>query len=370
MTEDRPLSVAHVLWDGSVGGIQRLVHQLALHQRDSGLTVAVAFGQARGQFAAAMRDSGLPVRDLGIRSGFDLRPWHLRSAARALAGSDVIHLHGFNVPFGAIAMASKRPIVFTDHGIVSIGPRTGVAGHILRIAKRGFLRRACTKIAANSMWTRARLSEVLGVDPGLVTVIHNGIATTSPIDPARRATGDTRLVVAFVGRLAAIKRVDRLLRGLSQVHEPARVRALIVGDGPLEKDLKELASSLGCNSLVEFLGYTSDVESILSESDVLVQPGQEEAFGLTIIEGCRQGALPVVFADGGGALEVLPPDGRVVADESDLAQVLNTLVHDRQALTPSARRSRAAWAVERFPIHRTADAYLALYRSAIEGSAR
>jgi glycosyltransferase involved in cell wall biosynthesis len=365
MTTDRPLSVAHVLWSGGVGGIERLVHQLALHQRSSGLTVSVVFGQARGPFAAAIRDAGLPVRDLGLRSGFDLRPWHVRSAARALAGSDVIHLHGFNLPFGAIAMASKRPIVFTDHGIVSIGPRTGVAGHILRIAKRGFLRRACAKIAANSMWTRARLGEVLGVDPGLVTVIHNGIATTSPTDPARRATGDARLVVAFVGRLAAIKRVDRLLRGLSQVHEPARVRGLIVGDGPLENDLKELASSLGCNSLVEFLGYSSDVDSILSASDVLVQPGQEEAFGLTIIEGCRQGALPVVFADGGGALEVLPPDGRVVADESDLAQVLDTLVHDRQALTPSARRSRAAWAVERFPIHRTADAYLALYRASV-----
>jgi glycosyltransferase involved in cell wall biosynthesis len=210
------------------------------------------------------------------------------------------------------------------------------------------------------------MAGLYGIDIDRVSVIHNGIATTSPTDPARRATGDTRLVVAFIGRLAAIKRVDRFLRALSQVHEPARVRGLIVGDGPLEKDLKALASSLGCNSLIEFLGYRSDVDSILAASDVLVQPGQEEAFGLTIIEGCRQGALPVVFADGGGALEILPPDGRVVADESELAGVLDELANDATVRGDAARRARARWAVERFPIGRTAAAYLTLYRSALE----
>ena len=51
-------------------------------------------------------------------------------------------------------------------------------------------------------------------------------------------------------------------------------------------------------------------------TEVLVQPSEGEPFGLAIIEACRQGALPIAFADGGGALEVLPPDGRIVVDDA------------------------------------------------------
>jgi glycosyltransferase involved in cell wall biosynthesis len=366
MTTDRPLSVAHVVWDGSVGGIQRLVHQLALHQRDSGLTVSVAFGQARGQFAAAMRDSGLPVRDLGIRSGYDLRPWRIRSAARELARSDVLHLHAFNLPIGAIAIASRRPIVFTEHGSRP-SPKIGLTGQLRRRAQGRFLRRTCHEIAANSSWTAARAAELYGLDPSRVSVVHNGIADSLPARPAPRPRDDDRIVVSFVGRLAAFKRVDRLLRALAQTRESQRIRALIVGEGPLEGDLKALASRLGCDSFVEFLGYRSDIEAILSATDVLVQPSEGEPFGLAIIEACRQGALPIAFADGGGALEVLPPDGRVVENESDLTRVLDEVVDNPAMQDPTARRSRAEWAVERFPIRRTADAYLALYRSALEG---
>jgi glycosyltransferase involved in cell wall biosynthesis len=173
-------------------------------------------------------------------------------------------------------------------------------------------------------------------------------------------------VVAFVGRLAGFKRVDRLLRALPLVRDPGRIRTLIVGQGPLEGNLKALASRLGCKSFVEFLGYRPDVEAILSVTDVLVQPSEGEPFGLAIIEACRQGALPVVFADGGGALEVLPPDGRVVVDVSHLASVLDELAAHPAARDKSARQARAQWAAERFPIGRTAAAYRALYRSALD----
>jgi glycosyltransferase involved in cell wall biosynthesis len=365
MTEERPLSVAHVLWSGSVGGIERLVHQLAVHQRDSGLAVTVVFGQARGPFAAAMRDSGLPVRDLGIRSGYDLRPWRIPAAARELAGSDVIHLHGFNLPIGAIAIASRRPIVFTEHGNFGAGRKIRIAERLRRLAQRGFLHRACVEIAANSRWTAGRMAGLYGIDMDRVSVIHNGVGG-SPPESALAREGDAGIVVAFVGRLAGFKRVDRLLRALSQAQESQRIRALIVGEGPLKGDLKALASHLGCAPIVEFLGYRSDVEAILSASDVLVQPSEGEPFGLAIVEACRQGALPVVFADGGGALEVLPPDGRVVADESELAGVLDELANDATVRGDAARRARARWAVERFPIGRTAAAYLTLYRSALE----
>ncbi|MEK6327872.1 MAG: glycosyltransferase family 4 protein [Actinomycetota bacterium] len=365
MTGESPPSVAHLLWSGGTGGIARLVHQLGTCQQRSGMTVSICFAQARGPFAAAMRDSGLRVLDLELGSGYDLRPGRIRRAGRALAEFDLIHLHAFNLPLGAIAIKSGRPIVFTEHGNFGAGRKLGIAGRLRRLAQRRFLHRACAEIAANSNWTAHRMAALYGIDEERISVVHNGIdASRGGSAPARDPDGG--IVVAFVGRLAGFKRVDRLLRALSQVQESERIRALIVGEGPLEGDLTALSSSLGCDSMVDFLGYRSDVEAILSASDVLVQPSQGEPFGLAIVEACRQGALPIVFADGGGALEVLPPDGRVVADESELAGVLDELVNDPTVRSDAARRARAQWAVERFPIDRTAAAYLTLYRSALE----
>ncbi len=365
MTGGSPPSVAHVLWSGGAGGIEKLVQELARCQREQGMIVAVAFAQPRGPFAASMRDAGLRVVDLGLGSGYDLRPRRIREAARELAAFDVIHLHAFNLPLGAIAIASRRPIVFTEHGNFGAGRKIGIAGRLRRPAQRAFIRRACTEIAANSGWTAARMAELYGIDADRVSVIHNGIGGSPAESPVAQEREDG-MVVAFVGRLAGFKRVDRLLGALAQVREPQRVHALIVGEGPLEGELKALASRLRCDSFVEFLGYRSDVEAILSATDVLVQPSEGEPFGLAILEACRQGALPVVFADGGGALEVLPPDGRIVADESELAVVLAELADDAVVRGETARQARAKWAVERFPIDRTAASYLTLYRSALE----
>jgi glycosyltransferase involved in cell wall biosynthesis len=355
-------SVIHVVWSGRVGGVERLVHQLAVRQREDGLAVSVAFGTARGPFVTMAQASGIPVIDLAIKSGYDLRPHRLRSASALLAAADVIHLHGFNIPLGSIAIASRRPIVFTEHGNFGLGRRIGFFERVRRLAQRRFVRRPDLCIAANSAWTAAKFSERYGIDRQSVRVIYNGIDDrSSPLRTSGvRDEGD--LSVAFVGRLAGMKRVDRLLHGLA---ESRGARGVIVGEGPLEHELKALAASLGCESRVEFLGYRSDVDEVLRAADVLVQPSAEEPFGLAILEACRQGVLPIVFADGGGALEVIPPDGRVVRTPSELARTLDELAEDSAMRSAIARRSRAEWAVKSFPLSRCATEYRRLYGAAL-----
>jgi glycosyltransferase involved in cell wall biosynthesis len=358
-------SVIHVVWTGRVGGVARFVHQLATRQLEDGMTVSIAFGKTCGTFVTLAQTSGIPVIDLAISSGYDLRPHRLRAASASLAAADVIHLHAFNIPLGSIAIACRRPIVLTEHGNFGLGRTIGFFERIRRLAQRRFVRRANLCIAANSAWTATKFSERYGIDRDSVRVIYNGIDDRSSPPPTSEAVGEGALSVAFVGRLAGMKRVDRLLRGLA---ESRRARGVIVGEGPLERELKALTSSLGCESRVEFVGYRSDVDEILRATDVLVQPSAGEPFGLAILEACRQGALPIVFADGGGALEVIPPDGRVVATPSELARTLDALSDDNATRSASARRSRAEWAVQSFPLSRCATEYRKLYGAALAGT--
>jgi glycosyltransferase involved in cell wall biosynthesis len=363
MAAERAASVVHVLWSGRVGGIERLVHDLALEQSRAGLDVSLAFGQATGPFAERLRRSDLEVTDLGLQGGYDVRPATIARGARVLARAGVVHLHGFNVPLAAITVGSRRPLVFTEHGSFGLGRRLGAPGLAKRALQRRFLSRRADVVAANSDHTAHRLCAVYGLERALVHVVHNGTVVDGQPELPPAARDD--VVVAFVGRLVAFKRVDRAIHALARAKRRGGIRLLVVGDGPAGGELRALARAVRVEHRVTFLGFRDDVHEILRGVDALVQPSDGEPFGLAIVEACGHGALPIVFSDGGGAVEVLPPDGVVVEDVDGLAGVLDDLAGSG-ALSPPARRARSEWARGRFSIAATAAAYAELYRLAAE----
>jgi glycosyltransferase involved in cell wall biosynthesis len=359
--------VAHVLWSGRVGGIERLVGDLAAEQIGQGLGLIVAFGQAKGPFVERVRRAGARVVDLGLASGYDLRPSRIALGAAALRTADVVHLHGFNVPIALMAGRSGRPIVFTEHGNFGLGRRLGLSDHAKRRLQASFLHRRVRAIASNSRYTALRLAETYRLEPNLVTVVHNGVAVTEA--GARPHAGHSNeLCVAFVGRLVAVKRLDRLFAAVAKTDGDGGLRLVIAGGGPLEEDLKDLARSLNIDDRVAFLGPRGDVAKVLAAADAAILPSEGESFGLVVLEACLQGTLPIVFADGGGALEALPPDGIVVDGVDELAAAFESL-RGSEAISIEARGGRAAWVRERFPISATAERYLELYRTAANGRA-
>jgi glycosyltransferase involved in cell wall biosynthesis len=357
----RALSIAHVVWSGEVGGIERVVHDLALEQVRQGQQVSVVFGQAKGPFAAAIANTGARIADLRLRAGYDLRPKRIAWGASTARNADIVHLHGFNVSIAALALMARRPIVFTEHGTFGLGRRLGLKDAMKCTMKRSFLRYRVHELVANSAHTADRLSALYGVDRSRVTVIHNGFKGDRVFEPLER-TRDC-LTVAFVGRLVPFKRVDLLLRAVAKLPRTADVEVVVVGDGPLKRELAALAEKLRLGDVVRFTGFRSDIGSVLSVADVLVQPSADEPFGLAVLEAAAYGALPVVFADSGGALEVLPDDGLIVDDVDCLAETLEAL-KTSAALGNVARRYRADWARANFSIDQVAQKYLRVYQRA------
>lgn len=359
MTASEVTSVAHVLWSAEVGGIERFVCDLVPAQRRLGLRVGVALARAEGPFAARIAAAGAEILPLGLASGYDLHPRRIARGARLLRGSAVVHLHGFNVPFAAMALATRRPLVHTEHGTFGLGRELRGPERLKRRLLGSFLHRAT--VAANSTHTARQLARVHGLDADAIAVVPNGTALP---DRVGEGSPDGTLRVLSVGRLVAFKRVDRAIAAVARARR-SPVSLDVVGDGPLRGELEALAASLGVGDRVRFLGFRDDVHALLAEADVLVQASEGEPFGLAIIEAAASGALPVVFADGGGALEALPPDGIVVRDVDELAGTLEALVGS-PALAPDARRQRAGWVRERFSIDAAARAYRTLYERAAE----
>jgi len=348
----------HVVWSGEVGGIERVVHDLALAQQRHGLEVSVAFGQFTGPFAAAIARRGPRTVDLALSGGSDLRPSVIRRGAAAMKEAHVVHLHGFNVAIAAIALKAARPTIFTEHGTFGLGRRLGLSGHVKRGIQRLFLEHAVDAITANSAHTADRLSDVYQVPRSRITVIHNGFDAERLAAVA--AKPNAALTVVYAGRLVHFKRVELLLRAVAALR-PEDANVVLVGDGPLGPELKSLAAEMHLRN-VSFLGFRADVDAVLASADVVVQPSEGEPFGLAVLEGTAFGALPIVFSDGGGALEVLPPDGIIVNSVSELAVALKAL-KDSPAVMHEARARRAAWARQTFNIEKVAGRYIELYRS-------
>src|SRR3989442_14416288 len=140
-------------------------------------------------------------------------------------------------------------------------------------------------------------------------------------------------IIGTVGRLVPLQSHTWLLRAVPRVlAEFPQASVVLIGDGPLLGELKELADELGITPHVVFLGTRHDIPECLAVLDLLVLPSLNEGMGRALVEamavGCpvvatRVGGIPDVVADGTTGLLVPPRDDRA------LAEAILTLLRDR-----------------------------------------
>ncbi len=142
------LSVVHVIWGGGFGGVETFVSDLARVQAAMGIGVGIL---VCGKDAGAVeldryRAQGVTVTTGGLRSGFDLRPSALKTITRILSTAQVIHVHGFTPSVSFAIRRAKRPVVFTEHGML------GLEHRLLSLA----LRNICSRVrscVAKPQWS-------------------------------------------------------------------------------------------------------------------------------------------------------------------------------------------------------------------------
>jgi glycosyltransferase involved in cell wall biosynthesis len=120
-------------------------------------------------------------------------------------------------------------------------------------------------------------------------------------------------------------------------------RFVIVGQGPLERELRTTAHDLGLDDAVIFTGFRDDVGRIVSDFDLFVLPSLHEGLSLALIEAMLLGK-PAIVTNVGGLPEVVRDgeEGFLVpsADPEALAHQIISLVGDRTLLESFGRRAR------------------------------
>ncbi len=205
---------------------------------------------------------------------------------------------------------------------------------------------------AVSQGVRDYLIEQGVLDPAKVRVVANGIdlARIQAHRPRAAVRRELRLpeevrVVGLVARLDHWGKGHReLFTALAGLTDRYLLKALIIGGGRREAELRQLAAELGLGPRVNFLGQRRDIPDLLAALDILVLPSYGEGVSLALLEGMAAG-LPVIATAVGGLPEVVTDgvNGLLIPprDPEALARALARLLADPDFARRLGEQARA-----------------------------
>jgi glycosyltransferase involved in cell wall biosynthesis len=367
------------LWAGAEVQLATLASYL--RRRPDVELLAVLFNE--GALACELRALGVSVTVLDEQRNGSIQLLAALTGFLRDHPVDVVHTHKpkDNVLGAAAARLANVPcLVRTVHGRSE--PMRGWARARYRLydaLDTSVLRWSADRIIAVSGCVSATL-ERRGCRRPSIVHLPNGIDLTK-VRPARGrdemrrelGIGPEAPVVGTVGRLSPVKGHIHLLKAARRILDTNRAaRFVIVGDGPLRRELTAAAAQLGIDHACAFVGARTDVYDLMAAMDVFVLPSLDEGIPMALLEAMALGR-PVVATAVGGVPEVLRHrlTGLLVesADERAMAQACLELVCDAAGAAMLGARARDL--VERRFSHETnGQALIDVYRSVVAGSSR
>jgi glycosyltransferase involved in cell wall biosynthesis len=382
----RPIRVARVIARLNIGGpAQHVVLLTAGLDRTRFATTLITgrVGEAEGDFTETARARGVEpvvIPELGraIRPARDLFAlFKLIRMFRHLR-PDIVHTHTAKAgTLGRLAarVAGVPLTVHTFHGHVLDGYFSpSVTQFFLMVERR--LARTTDRLVTVSSRLRDQLLAMRIGRPDQVEVVPLGLdlgrfEQRRPAVPALRASlglAPGAPLLGSVGRLVSIKDHPTLFRAVASLGgdgQPAHL--VIVGDGEDRPALIRLAGDLGLSSRVHFLGWRSDLETILNELDVVICSSRNEGTPVALIEAMAAG-VPVLSTEVGGVADLvthgetgwLVPPG----DPAAMADGIRHLMAEPSLRSCLAAAGRVV-ALDRYDVARLLTRMEALYTAVI-----
>jgi glycosyltransferase involved in cell wall biosynthesis len=348
-----------------LGGTERQLAETALSLDRARFAPHVACFRPGGFREAELRQAGVPVVELGVRSLVSASALiGARRLGRYLALHDIRLVHTFDVPldlFGVpVSRLFRAPVVLSSQRAHrALTP--GATRHFLRLTDR-----IADGIVVNCRSVARELVSRDGVPASRIHLAYNGIDTAVfcpegamaeapwghaaknaaknapenapgpwPPVPGPPAPGppESLTVIGVVCALRPEKGLPLLLEAFAQVrgsHPEARL--LVVGSGPMQAELEACARQHKLGGDCRFHSAAQNVAEWLRVIDIFVLPSRSEALSNSLMEAMACGCCAIA-SDAGGNPELVR-DGETgllfpTGDSTALAARLERLLSDR-----------------------------------------
>ena len=360
--QNRRIRVLHTLCRVYSGGVEQRRLVLARGLPKDQYEHVIITQEASGSLPAKLRAEGWIIHEIGVASHILSPSWHQRAYEIAREFQpDIIHGAVYEGVGLANILGWRLPKAKVISEETSDPTNRSWRGNVL-------LQLLCL-----------RSSAVIGVSPSVadylrniahiparkVKLINNAVwpapdLTLSQLQEYRQSLGlkDTDFVIGSVGRVFdEYKRFSDLIRALKILHDQGFVQAklLIIGGGPDEQVLANLAAEFGLTKSVIFAGYQAEARHYYPLMDVFALASISEAFGLVLVEAMLA-QVPVIATSVGGMPYVLGQGkaGILVPPNSphDFAKAIFSLYQNplqRQKIAEAGRmRAELEFSAERY----------------------
>ena len=311
---------------------------------------------------------------LNKQEGNDFKTWaalwrHLRRLK-----PDV--MHSYNLPtleYQILGFLSRIPVrIHAEHGRYASDPLgLNPKYRLLRRLLNPFIHHWVGVSRDLSDW----LETFIGIPSRKISLIYNGIDTDF-FNPEKCSFSTNRLegfaskddiVVGTVGRMDPVKNQRILIDACKQIFETRpelrnRLKIAIVGDGPLQQELKQAISQHALDAQFWMPGARDDMVHILCDMDIFVLPSIAEGVPVTVLEAMAM-RKPVVASAVGGLPEIIDDQsGILIKAESSLllAEALIDLTDNMEKSREMGLQARRR-ALDHFSLSMMVKQYQQLY---------
>lgn len=200
------------------------------------------------------------------------------------------------------------------------------------LQKRSYAR--ATKIIAISQNTEKSIKDLFPQYSSKMKLLYNGINISRILEMAEESV-PIKLVdpaIVFLGRLEENKNPIALLEVIKELKNRKKlVNLYYLGQGELEKKIKEKANEWGIEDRIFMIGYQQNPYPIIKQSRAVCMLSKSEGFPTVFTEGMVLGK-PFITSNVGGALELSNTGkcGVIVNGVLDCSEAIENIVLDKE----------------------------------------
>jgi glycosyltransferase involved in cell wall biosynthesis len=298
-----------------IGGAERLLELALPYLDNSSFEYEVAYLLPhKNALVPAFEQAGVPVFCLNRTRAYDARvvPQLVRLFRERRV--DLLHLHlPYTGILGRVAsrLAPVRAVVYTEHNLWERYHWLTSAANRLTFGYNDAVIAVSDEVK-HSIQSQYKFNGKLEGKPKLCTIL-NGVDTDQLLADSQDRHSvkpefgipDHHQLVVHVANFTPKKRHEDLIRAARLVidQEP-QVTFLLVGQGPLEPDIRAQVKNLNLAGNVVFAGFRTDAPRLIGAADVFVLPSQFEGLPIAMLEAMALGR-PVIASRVGGVPEVI-----------------------------------------------------------------
>lgn len=255
---------------------------------------------APGKYVVPRKDWGILDKVFGSHGMIFGRPDE-KVIREALEGVDLVHLY---LPF---KLCMKTRVIAKDMGVPYMAAfhcqPENVSYNIhmkylwpLPVALYRWFRRRFYRFVDDIHCPSAFIADQLKKHgyKAKLHVISNGVDEAfKPMDIPKPEEWKDKFTIMMVGRLAAEKRQDLIVRAALRSKYADKIQLLFLGKGPRKKHIERLGRKLKNKPLIKYVAK-EELVRLYNQADLYVHAAEAEIEGLVCIEAISCGLVPVI----------------------------------------------------------------------------